>query len=127
MRFAGFGATLGGLSVIFGAFGAHALSGRLTESALAIYRLAAQYQMYHAVALLGLAALPAVARAKPARGFRAAGWCWVAGTVIFSGSLYLLALTGYKAWGAVTPIGGLLLIAGWATLAVTCMRYQVGK
>jgi uncharacterized membrane protein YgdD (TMEM256/DUF423 family) len=92
------------LAVGLGAFGAHALKTRLTPEMLAIFETGVRYQVYHALALLLLAAL---------RGPGKAGWCFAAGIALFSGSLYLLALTGVKKWGAITPIGGLLFLIGW--------------
>jgi uncharacterized membrane protein YgdD (TMEM256/DUF423 family) len=92
------------LAVGLGAFGAHALKTRLSPEMLAIFETGVKYQVYHALALLLLAAV---------RGPSKAGWCFTAGIVLFSGSLYVLALTGVKKWGAVTPIGGLLFLAGW--------------
>lgn len=92
------------LAVGLGAFGAHALKNRLTPDMLAVFETGVKYQVYHALALLLLAAL---------RGPNKAAWCFSAGIVLFSGSLYILALTGVRKWGAVTPIGGLLFLAGW--------------
>ena len=113
------GAASGALAVAAGAFGAHALKARLPADLLAVFDLAARYQMLHALALL--AAAWAVSRwpGLPARG---AGWCFVGGTLLFSGSLYALALSGVRALGAVTPIGGVLLIAGWLLLALAAWR-----
>lgn len=109
------GAVLGGLAVAAGAFGAHALRGRLDAAMLAAFETGARYQMYHALALLGLAS--AVAR-WPAAGLGAVGWWFVGGTVLFSGSLYLMAVSGIRTLGAVTPFGGLALLAGWLLLAL---------
>lgn len=95
------------LAVGLGAFGAHALKTRLTPEMLAIFETGVRYQVYHALALLLLAAL---------RGPSKAGWCFTAGIVLFSGSLYLLTLTGVRKWGAVTPIGGVLFLIGWLIL-----------
>ena len=95
------------LAVGFGAFGAHALKTRLTPDMLAIFETGVRYQVYHALALLLLAAV---------RGPSKAGWCFAAGIVLFSGSLYILALTGVRKWGAVTPIGGVLFLIGWLIL-----------
>lgn len=95
------------LAVGLGAFGAHALKARLSPEMLAIFETGVRYQVYHALALLLLAAV---------RGPSKAGWCFTAGIVIFSGSLYILALTGVKKWGAVTPIGGVLFLIGWLIL-----------
>jgi uncharacterized membrane protein YgdD (TMEM256/DUF423 family) len=104
------------LAVAAGAFGAHALRGRLTPELLAVFETAARYQMYHALALLAVAW--AVAR-WPGPWPRAAGWCFAVGTVLFSGSLYALALTGLRWLGAITPLGGVAFLAGWALLAVS--------
>jgi uncharacterized membrane protein YgdD (TMEM256/DUF423 family) len=95
------------LAVGLGAFGAHALKARLSPEMLAIFETGVKYQVYHALALLLLASL---------RGPSKAAWCFTAGIAIFSGSLYILALTGEKKWGAVTPIGGVLFLAGWLIL-----------
>lgn len=102
------------LGVAAGAFGAHALRARLDAPALAVWETAARYQLFHALALLAVAL---AASRWPAPGWVAAGWLFVAGTVVFSGSLYLLVLTGTRWLGAVTPLGGLCLLAGWAVLA----------
>lgn len=99
-----YGATLGGLGVALGAFGAHALKDQLSPDALAIFETGTKYQMYHALALLALGAQPAQKRA-PA--------FLLAGTVVFSGSLYALALSGVKPLGAITPIGGVIQLVGW--------------
>lgn len=113
------GAVSGGLAVAAGAFGAHALKLRLTPDLLAIFETAARYQMFHALALLATAW--AITR-WPGLPARAAGWCFVAGTLVFSGSLYALSLTGMRALGAITPVGGVLFLAGWALLAVAAWR-----
>jgi uncharacterized membrane protein YgdD (TMEM256/DUF423 family) len=97
------------VGVVMGAFGAHAVSGRFSDKAFAIYQTAAQYQMYHALALIAFGLL--------ARQAQTAGWCFLVGTVVFSGSLYALALTDVKLLGAITPIGGILFIVGWAMFA----------
>lgn len=109
------GSSLALLAVAAGAFGAHALRARLPADLLAVWETAARYQIYHALALLLAARMAGV---RPAEGgWRAAGWLWVAGTALFSGSLYLLALTGVRWLGAVTPLGGLCFLAGWAAFA----------
>ena len=104
------------LAVGLGAFGAHALKARLSPEMLAVFETGVKYQVYHALALLLLAAL---------RGPSKAAWCFTAGIVIFSGSLYILALTGEKKWGAVTPVGGLLFLIGW--LSVLFGRTSAGS
>ena len=117
--FAALGAMSALVAVAAGAFGAHALRARLTPDQLVTFETGARYQMYHALALLFVAW--AVTR-WPLPPVRAAGWLFVAGTVVFSGSLYLLALTGARAFGAVTPLGGLALLGGWLALAVGVWR-----
>jgi uncharacterized membrane protein YgdD (TMEM256/DUF423 family) len=113
------GAVLAGLSVAFGAFGAHGLRNSLSPEDLDIFETGARYQMYHALALLAVAW--AYARWE-APLIQVAGWLFVAGLVIFSGSLYALVLTGQRWLGAVTPIGGLALLAGWVLLAWAAFR-----
>jgi uncharacterized membrane protein YgdD (TMEM256/DUF423 family) len=112
--FFGLGALSALLSVAAGAFGAHALRARLTPEHLAVFETAARYQMYHALGLLAVA----WAWTRWPGGLPLwAGWLFVAGTVLFSGSLYILALTGIRWWGAVTPLGGAAFLAGWLCLA----------
>ena len=108
------GAILGFLGVAFGAFGAHGLRSRLTLEMSAVFETAVRYQMYHVFALLIVAA--AIGHAGQARLLIIAGWSFVAGILIFSGSLYALALSGVTTFGAVTPIGGLAFLIGWACL-----------
>jgi uncharacterized membrane protein YgdD (TMEM256/DUF423 family) len=107
------------VAVAAGAFGAHALRARLGPDLLAVFETAARYQMYHAFALIAVAW--AMSRWTGPQ-FRVAGWLFVAGTVLFSGSLYLLALTGVRGLGAVTPFGGLCFLAGWLLLAIGVWR-----
>ena len=108
------GAFLGFAAVAAGAFGAHGLRGRLSPEMVEVFELAVRYQMYHALALLATACW---AGRFPTLPVNLAGWLLVAGTIIFSGSLYLLSLSGERWWGAITPLGGLALLAGWASLA----------
>lgn len=108
------GSVSAGLAVALGAFGAHALKARLTPEMLAVYETGVRYQMAHALALLAVAW--AITR-WPGNTILAAGWLFVAGTVLFSGSLYVLSLSGVRAWGAVTPLGGVAWLVGWACLA----------
>ena len=111
---------LGGLSVAAGAFGAHGLKAVLEARGQAgNWETAARYALCHALAI-GLVGL--WSRLRPAAGLAAAGCCFLAGTTIFSGCLFALAATGWKILGAVVPIGGGLLIAGWAALAVVAWR-----
>ena len=113
------GSVSGALAVAAGAFGAHALRGRLEPRALEIYEVAARYQTYHALALLAVAV---AASRWPGAAPHAAGWCFVAGTLIFSGSLYAMSLGAPRWLGAITPIGGVAFIAGWIALAITAWR-----
>lgn len=108
------GSVSGFLAVAAGAFGAHALRSRLAPEQLAVFETGARYQMYHALALLAVAA--ALGRG-PQPLLRAAGWLFLAGTIVFSGSLYALSLSGARWWGAITPLGGVLFLAGWLALA----------
>ncbi len=113
------GALSAGLGVATGAFGAHGLRARVTPELLAVFETGVRYQMYHAFGLLAVAW--AVGR-WPGSNAGAAGWLFVVGTVLFSGSLYVLALGGPRWLGAVTPIGGLCFLAGWARLAWAGVR-----
>ncbi len=116
-------AIFGGLSVIGGAFASHALKDKLTDRALAIFETGARYQMYHALALLLVALL--LSRAEQSQTFFAvAGWAFIAGTIIFSGSLYALSLTNIKWLGAITPLGGVAYIVGWGCLAVAAWSFK---
>jgi uncharacterized membrane protein YgdD (TMEM256/DUF423 family) len=109
------GSLVGGLGVIAGAFGAHGLEGALDSKSLEVFETAAKYQMYHAPALLAVGLLLLSGRGGPNANL--AGWAFLIGVLIFSGTLYALAFTGLRWLGAITPIGGLALIAGWFTLA----------
>jgi len=111
-----FGAVLGFLGVALGAFGAHGLRSRLSPEMLAVFETGVRYHMYHVFALLIVAA--AIGHLGAARLLMMAGWFFFAGILIFSGSLYALALTGTGVLGAITPIGGLLFLAGWGSLAL---------
>jgi uncharacterized membrane protein YgdD (TMEM256/DUF423 family) len=108
------GAVLALLAVAGGAFGAHALAARLPPDRLATFEIGARYQMYHALALLAVA-WAATRWSTPLLG--AAGWLFVAGIVVFAGSLYALALGAPRWFGAITPIGGVCFLVGWALLA----------
>lgn len=113
------GALSAGIAVAAGAFGAHGLRARLDPDLLAVFETAARYQMYHALALL---AVGWAAARWPGGSAGAAGWLFVAGTVLFSGSLYVLTLTGVRWLGAITPLGGVAFLAGWAALAWAAWR-----
>jgi uncharacterized membrane protein YgdD (TMEM256/DUF423 family) len=107
------GAIYGFLGIALGAFGAHGLRERLTPDLLAVWKTAVEYQFYHALALLLVGLL---ASQRPSIALTNAGICFALGVLIFSGSLYTLALSGQRWLGAITPIGGLLFLAGWALL-----------
>jgi uncharacterized membrane protein YgdD (TMEM256/DUF423 family) len=117
--FFGLGALSALLAVAAGAFGSHALRNRLAPDTLGIFEVGVRYHMYHALALL--AAAWAVSR-WPGGAAVTAGWLFVAGTVIFSGSLYILSFTGQRWLGAITPLGGVAFILGWAALAWAAVR-----
>jgi len=107
----------GMLAVITGAFGAHALKGKLDAYALGVFDTAVQYHFYHSLALL---AVGIIALSQPQTTLlKSSGWLFAIGIVVFSGSLYLLSLTGVRWLGAITPLGGLAFIGGWACLAAT--------
>ena len=114
------GSSLAGLAVALGAFGAHALKARLDAAMLANFETGARYQMYHALALLVVAW--AVGRWPASNLPVVAGWLFVAGIALFSGSLYGMALTGQRWLGAVTPLGGVAFLAGWVCLIVAAGR-----
>ena len=117
--FVALGAVLAGLAVAAGAFGAHGLRDRLAPDMLGVFETAARYQMYHA---LGLMAVAWVTTRWPDASAGLAGWLFVAGIVLFSGSLYVLALSGVRWLGAITPFGGLCFLGGWGVLAWTVWR-----
>lgn len=114
-------AMTGALGVVFDAFGAHALAGRLEPRALTIFATGSRYQLFHALAI-GLAALAARGAAKTLA--QRAALLFFAGTVLFSGSLYAMALTGVRVLGFITPLGGLALIAGWVMLAFAALKLE---
>jgi uncharacterized membrane protein YgdD (TMEM256/DUF423 family) len=109
------GSLVGFLGVAAGAFGAHGLRSRLSPDMLAVFETAVRYQMYHVFALLITAVV--IGRVGDARLLTIAGWSFITGMVLFSGSLYALALTGISGLGAITPLGGLAFLVGWACLA----------
>lgn len=113
-------AVLGASGVLLGAFGAHALREKLSPGLLDIWQTAVQYHLWHALALMGVGIL--LLLQPGSRWLAAAGWLFLVGTLVFSGSLYLLALTGSRGLGAITPVGGTALIAGWVLLAVGVWR-----
>ena len=118
VNFASIGAVLGFLGVALGAFGAHALKNRLGFEALQVWHTAVFYHLIHSVVLVSLGLYARVSGV----GMKLTGSFFLAGILIFSGSLYALALTGIKPLGAVTPLGGACLIAGWICLAFKTRR-----
>jgi len=137
-----YGAVLGGLSVVTGAFAAHGLDAFFMEKYagqshtvmgeeipsaakyLGDFKTAAQYQMYHALALIGVGLLM---QSNTSRLLNVTGWSFLLGILLFSGSLYVLTLTGIRILGAITPIGGVLFLVGWAMLAVAAYQSAHGK
>jgi uncharacterized membrane protein YgdD (TMEM256/DUF423 family) len=114
------GALAAAAAVALGAFGAHALRTKLSPDLLAVYRTGVEYHFYHA---LGLVLLGLAVQHLPESGpLKAAGWAMLAGIVLFSGSLYVLALTGIRTLGAVTPVGGVAFIVAWALFAWAVLR-----
>lgn len=113
------GAIMGGLGVAGGAFGAHALKARITPENLAIFEVGARYQMYHALALI---AVGLVAVKLGGALLTVAGVAFFVGILLFSGSLYALALTDVRWLGMITPVGGLCFLAGWTCLAIAALN-----
>jgi len=113
------GALLAFAAVAAGAFGAHALKARLPADALAVFETAVRYHLVHALALFAVAW---ATTQWPGRAANVSGWLFIAGIVLFSGSLYLLVLTGQRSFGAITPLGGVSLLAGWLALAWAAWR-----
>jgi uncharacterized membrane protein YgdD (TMEM256/DUF423 family) len=113
------GSALGFFSVAFGAFGAHALKNHLDSYFLSVFKTGVEYQFYHALALLALGVLSSMGSSAFVKW---SGICFIVGTVFFSGSLYLLALSRVKMWGAVTPMGGVFFLVGWLLLLVGSLR-----
>jgi uncharacterized membrane protein YgdD (TMEM256/DUF423 family) len=111
------------LAVAFGAFGAHALKGRLDDYAMGVFHTAVQYHFYHSLALLAVGIL-AVSQPQTTL-LKTSGWMFFIGILIFSGSLYLLSISGVRWLGAITPLGGVAFLAGWACLAATGWKLLV--
>jgi len=115
------GAISGALAVLLGAFGAHLLKKMISPDMLEVYKTGIQYQFYHTFALLGIGILM---NFKPTKTLQWSGYLFIAGTTIFSGFLYLLAITGIKALGMIVPIGGLTLVAAWILLLIHILRIR---
>ena len=109
------------LAVVIGAFGAHGLKSRLAEDLLTVYHTGVQYHFYHTLALMAVGIL--LLRYPEAAMLNWSGWLFSAGILVFSGSLYVLAVTGIRWLGAITPIGGLAFIAGWLCLVIAIFKH----
>jgi uncharacterized membrane protein YgdD (TMEM256/DUF423 family) len=116
------GAVNAAIAVMLGAFGAHALKEKLSEHYLAIWETAVQYQMFHALGLIAIGILMSSSLIGPITQLTWAGWLLLAGIIIFSGSLYILSLTGIGVLGAITPIGGVAFIIGWIMLIIAALK-----
>lgn len=113
------GTLLGFMSVALGAFGAHALAGSLSEKMLATYHTAVQYQSLHGLALILLGLFGMIRTDAP---IQVAGWAFLVGTILFSGSLYLLVGTGLRQLGMITPVGGMLFLVGWVSFGLSAWK-----
>jgi uncharacterized membrane protein YgdD (TMEM256/DUF423 family) len=120
--FVSLGALSALIAVAAGAFGAHALAAALSAELLDAFQTGARYQMYHALALIALGLVLARFSLGGSTWLTAAGWLFLVGTVLFSGSLYALALSGVRQLGAITPLGGVAFLLGWAALALGVWR-----
>lgn len=112
-------ALVGGVAVMLGAFAAHGLRGKLADNLFRAFETGVTYQFYHALALLALAFW---IKQSSSPWLLASGYLWIAGVLLFSGSLYALALTGVKWFGPITPIGGVLFILGWVSLLIGAVK-----
>ena len=110
-----------GVAVALGAFAAHGLKARLEPELLAVFEVGVRYQFYHGLALLAVSFAPAACWLGP--WLRRACWSWMLGILIFSGSLYLLAVTGVRGLGAITPLGGVAMLAGWAAAIIAARSW----
>ncbi|MBX7245234.1 MAG: DUF423 domain-containing protein [Candidatus Sumerlaeaceae bacterium] len=117
--FIALGAFLAFLAVAAGAFGAHGLKDKVSPDMLTVFETAARYQMYHALALV---LIGFVTEKFPGRLITVAGWLFIVGIAIFSGSLYALVLSGQRWLGAITPIGGVAFMAGWICFGIAALR-----
>ncbi|WP_342508364.1 DUF423 domain-containing protein [Sporosarcina sp. FSL K6-2383] len=117
------GAINAAIAVAFGAFGAHALKEKLSAHYLAVWETAVQYQMFHAIGLLAVGILMSSSLFGASTQLTWAGYLLLAGIIIFSGSLYVLSLSGIGILGAITPIGGVAFIAGWIMLIIAAVKY----
>jgi len=116
------GALSGFLAVALGAFGAHSLRDRLSADMLQVFQTGVTYQMFHALALIGVGILLARFSVDGSPWLTGSGWLFIAGSVLFSGSLYALSLSGVTWFGAITPLGGVAFLLGWLALALSLWR-----
>ena len=116
------GAISGAMAVLLGAFGAHLLKQMISSEMLEVYKTGIQYQFYHTFALLFTGILM---NFRPAKSLKWSGYLFIAGTTIFSGFLYLLAITGIKSLGMIVPIGGLMLVGGWIFLLINILKIKI--
>lgn len=114
------GASSALISVAMGAFGAHGLEGKLDTRSMAVFHTAAQYEMYHALALIAVGLWAGQHPGNP--GTALPGWAFTIGTLLFSGSLYALALSGIRILGAITPFGGVAFLVGWGSFAFLALK-----
>ena len=119
--FVALGSSLAFLGVALGAFGTHGLKDRLSPASIEIWKTAVQYHLIHALALVFIGLLASQIQSK---NIERAGWLIFAGTIVFAGSLYALAVSGIKWLGAITPLGGVCFLAGWLMIAVTVAKYH---
>ncbi|WP_096202993.1 DUF423 domain-containing protein [Bacillus sp. FJAT-45350] len=118
--FLAIGSISAALAVALGAFGAHGLEGKLTERYMEIYQTGVQYHMIHSLGLILVGIISA--KILNSKLINVAGWCLFGGIIIFSGSLYILSMTGFTMLGMITPIGGVLFVAGWFLVAIAAMK-----
>lgn len=122
------GTFLGFISVALGAFGAHALKQKLSQEMMNIFEIGARYQMYHALIIFTAVWISTLSKEPNFYALALlSGWLFVLGTIIFSGSLYALAITEIKTWGIITPIGGMILLIGWLVLAISIYFLPISK
>lgn len=118
------GAASAAISVLAGAFGAHALRDHVSTENLAVFETGARYQMFHALGMIAAGLLGSI---QPRKLITAAAWMFLIGSIVFSGSLYILVLSDVRAWGAVTPFGGVAFVIGWGLLAAGALHNRSVK
>ena len=121
-HFISLGSFSAALAVLSGAFGAHALKSKIPPEALAIFQTGVQYHLYHSLGLILVGIICRVGKPSTAMSF--SGWMMLIGIILFSGSLYILSITGIRSIGMITPIGGILFIISWILLAIAPLKLQ---